>query len=442
MNLLAFKERIKSPAIQIAGKSIVKLWSSSLVSAGFAFLVQILIARYLQPQSYGMLMSSIVLITSLVPLVGFGVHSYWLKAFGNEGWGAINALKSSFRFLTRSSLIGITIIIIWAFLGGHDSSTKFVLILLLPYLLGQTFLELVNAKFQLEERYTALAVWQLAPNMVRLVILFFCFFFFNFLTNPIGVSVVYSVVSIGVCLYGYVQMKKMSIGEFKLKGHNERIRMVKVTQNSRKNIWDIIKVTWPFGLGSLFHLIYFQSDIILVRYLAGSSEAGVYSVAFTIITACLLLPSVIYQKFLLPKLHRWSHQNMKLFYKVYKKGNGIMLIIGCFTMVFLILVADSLINSLFGKSYLEAVFLLKILSANIPILFVASSVGATLVTQEHMKLKVKIMGGVALVNISLNLYFIPLWGPSGAAFTTIVSNFFLLLFYFIAAEKMVFKKAA
>ncbi|QYA24394.1 flippase [Gramella sp. MT6] len=440
MNILALKNIINSTRIFTAGKSIAKLWSSSLLSAGFAFLIQILLARYLQPESYGMFMSSLVLITSLVPLVGFGVHSYWLKAFGNEGWEAMGFVKSSFRFLTRSAFIGVVAIILWAFLGGHNSSTKLVLLILLPYLLGQTFLELVNAKFQLEERFTALAIWQLMPNLLRLVLLNLCFLLVDSFSGLLGVSFIYSSVSIVVCIYGYREMKKMLNGKFTLKGHIPKHTTLNFPKKYEKQTWEVIRLTWPFGLGSLFHLIYFQSDIILLRYLYGSSEAGIYSVAFTVITASLLLPSVIYQKFLLPKLHRWSHQNLDLFHRVYKKGNLLMLIMGSFAMAVVFLSADGLIHYLFGKTYTEAVFLLKILSLNIPILFVASSVGSVLVTQEHMSLKVKIMGVVALLNIVLNIIVLPKYGGLGAACTTVMSNLLLLSLYFYSAEKKVFNK--
>lgn len=424
-----------------AGKNIAQLWLSSLVSAGFAFLIQILLARTLEPESYGVFMAALIIITSLVPLVGFGVHSYWLKAFGNEGWKAMEWLPGSFKFLLKSSLIGICLIIFWAFIGGHDSITKIILLVLLPYLLGQMFLELVSAKFQLEERYKALAIWQMIPNMLRFVLVLVSFILIKSLENLISVAIIYSVVSFGVCLFGFFQLNKMKRGNFNLMGHSllEGNKSEKTIITKKSDFFGIAKVTWPFGLASLFHLIYFQSDIVLIKYLTGSSEAGIYAVAFTIITATLLLPSVIYQKFLLPKLHRWSSQNRELFYNVYKKGNLLMLAIGIIVMIGILIASDWFIYNLFGSKYEQSISLLKVLSINIPILFIASSVGAVLVTQEHMKLKVKIMGAVALMNVVLNMLIIPKFGALGAACTTIISNVILLVFYYITAQKVVFK---
>ena len=56
-----------------------------------------------------------------------------------------------------------------------------------------------------------------------------------------------------------------------------------------------------------------------------------------------------------------------------------------------------------------------------------------------MKLKVKLMGVVALINIALNFVFIPMYGAVGAAVTTVFSNVVLLVFYYYATETIVFK---
>src|SRR3546814_4412984 len=43
--------------------------------------------------------------------------------------------------------------------------------------------------------------------------------------------------------------------------------------------------------------------------------AGVYNVAFVIMSAVYLIPSVIYQKFLLPKIHIWANHDQETFVK-------------------------------------------------------------------------------------------------------------------------------
>jgi len=226
-------------------------------------------------------------------------------------------------------------------------------------------------------------------------------------------------------------------GNFDLQGH---LKPIVQSDEWMPDVKTVISHSWPFGLAGLFHLVYFQSDIILVQYITGLEAAGVYNVAFTIMVAVLLFPGIIYQKFLLPKMHRWANHDRERFYQVYKQGNVIMLVLGLVAMLFIWTLGPWVVSLLFGEVYQEAIGLLMILGVSFPILFVASSIGATLVTQSHMKSKVKLMGLVAILNIVLNLVLIPDFGAEGAAIATVISNFVLLVVFYITAQKLVFRR--
>ena len=115
-----------------------------------------------------------------------------------------------------------------------------------------------------------------------------------------------------------------------------------------------------------------------------------------------------------------------------------MLLVGVFALISIFILSPVMIPIFFGEQYQETVYLLRILALSLPLLFIASSVGATLVTQDHMKKKVKIMGGVALLNIVLNIIMIPVYGSVGAAIATVLSNLILLLGFFYVAQKYIF----
>ena len=54
---------------------------------------------------------------------------------------------------------------------------------------------------------------------------------------------------------------------------------------------------------------------------ANDTQAGLYGIALSVMTAIYLIPVTIYQKFLLAKLHRWSAHDKPKFWMVYRKGN-------------------------------------------------------------------------------------------------------------------------
>lgn len=414
-----------------AFNALALLWLGTLLGAGLAFLIQIILARELGSEYFGMFSAVLAMVTLVTPLAGFGISQLWLKVFGQEGWNAQKWLKPSFNFVIYSTVIVFISLYIWAFFGSHDQLTRSLFLILSFYILGQISIELVSSKLQLEERYLYLAIWQFLPHFMRFVLIAILLFGFNNWASIKDIAYVYAFVAIIFLLIGILQLKSMKKGDFKLQGHKKE----DLKEDGKITFGYVLQNTWPFGLAAFFHLIYFQSDIILIKYIVGDNQAGIYNVAFTIMVAVYMFPSVLYQKFLLPKLHRWANHDKDKFYEVYRKGNIAMLILGLTAMLLVWLLSAWAIPFIFGNEYQDSIFILNILAVSAPIIFVAFSAGATLVTQEHMKLKVKFMGTVALINLVLNFIFIPMYGAVGAAITTVVSNFILLVLYYYGAQK-------
>ncbi len=418
-----------------AVKSISLLWMGAVLGAGCAFLTQVILARKLGPVDFGIFSAALATVTMLAPVAGFGVSQYWLKAFGQEGWGAMRWLPTSFRFVFFSTVLVLIVLLVWARFGPHDPATRNVIAALSLYVLGQVVIELVGAKLQLEQQYSFLAVWQLLPHLVRFTMVLLLAFALTSWMNILNVALAYSIVSIIFLIFGGKQLLLMFRTNFDLKGHGSE---KPTTQSKKPELMEFVSQSWPFGLAGFFYLIYFQSDIILLKYLAGSEAAGIYNVAFVVMVAVYILPTVIYQKFLLPKIHRWANHDRAKFLQVYRAGNGIMLVMGGFATIVLLLVMPILVPRVFGPSYQTAASVLTILSFCAPMRFLATSVGSTLVTQEHMRRKILYMGVVAVVNLILNFILIPFFGIYGAAIATLISEVVLLSLYLLAAKSYVF----
>jgi O-antigen/teichoic acid export membrane protein len=417
-------------------KAMSLLWVGSLLGAGCAFLLQVLLARKLGPSDFGTFTASLTTVTMLAPLAGFGISQHWLKVFGQEGWAATRWLPASFRFIILSTLLVLVILGLWGELGPHDEYMRIIILVLSLHVVGLVIVDLVSSKLQLEERYLRLALWQLVPHLMRLALVAVLAFWATKFMDASLVAVAYAAIAIILTFSGIIQLRCMSGGQFELKGH-----LQKQSSHGRgfPDMKTVVKEAWPFGFAGMFYLVYYQSNIILLKYMVGSAAAGVYNVAFTVMVAVYLLPGVIFQKYLLPKTHRWANNDRARFYQVYRQGNIAMLILGVMVMLAIWVLAALTIPVLFGEKYRDSIVVLNILAICAPVFFLAISVGSTLVTQEHMKEKVKLMGIVAVINIFLNLSLIPFFGTKGAAVSSVISNMLLLVLYYNFAQKIVFK---
>ena len=182
-------------------------------------------------------------------------------------------------------------------------------------------------------------------------------------------------------------------------------------------------------MAGFFHLIYFQLDIVLVGYLIGSKAAGFYSTSFIILTAIYMLPLAIYQKFLLPKIHRWSKSDKQKLYFVYQQGFKLMLLLGVLSAILVIILSPQLLPWLFGDDYFPTVNLLMILALSIPFRFLISNSGSILNTRDNMQSKIKAMIAIAIINLVLNLIFIPKYGAISSAIIMVTCEILLYLIY-------------
>lgn len=419
-------------------KFVSFLWLGSIGGAACAFLTQVILARKLGADDFGLFSSVMAIVLIIVPVAGFGVSQFWLKAFGEEGWSATRWLPSSLLFIILTTALSFLILIVWAYLGPHETYTEKLIIVLSFYLLGQVSIELVSGRFQLEERYVNLAFWQFSPHLLRFFLVGFLALFYVDM-GALEAGFAFSAVSFFVFLVGVYFVKSMWFGKLRLKGHGENSNISHGRVNPK--LFDIFQAAWPFGLAAFSQLIYYQSDIVFIKYYVGDVEAGIYGVSFTVIAAVYLFPAVLYQKFFLPKLHRWANSSVNKLYEVYRFGNYAMLVFGVLIALLIFVLSEFLIGTLFGEKYLGAVRLLNVLSISVPIIFIAFSVGATLVTRENMRLKVMYMLVVAALNVFLNIIFVPQYGAVGAAYTTVASNAVLLFLYYWGAQKKVFGRS-
>lgn len=419
-----------------AVKAVSLLWLGAILGAGCAFVIQVLLARELGPADLGIFAAALGMITLVAPLASFGVGSFWLKAFGQEGWQAVRWLRGSLRYTLLTMFLVLLLLFAWATLGPHDETTRGLLIVLSTYLLGQVAVELVSAKLQLEERYLILALWQFLPHFLRLLLVGMLAVLGSLMT-PNNVAYAYALISIGVFVIGAVLLWRMFRGQLALKGHGElKVNIFPFSSLSSMRL--VAAKSWPFGLVGVFYLVYFQSDIILLKYIIGDEAAGIYNVAFVIIAAVYILPGVIYQKYLLPKIHRWAEHDREMFYRVYRTGNKVMLVLGLLAMLAIWVLAPWGLPFMFGIKYQDSVLIVIILGLAAPARFFSSSTGAALSTQRHLMAKLYIMAMAAMINLTLNVVLIPIYGVVGAAATTVATEVLIAFTMQVYARRYIF----
>lgn len=408
---------------------------SQTVSAACIFFANVLLARALGPSGFGVFAAILAVVMIVSPLAGFGVAGFLLRAFGAEGWQAMAWIQACFRFISMSTLAAIAILTVWLAAFSSSASHQELLPYFVPHLVATMAIELLIARLQLEERFLMVSIAQMLPAVSRLALLAVGLSYFNVSEGMIVAATAYSIVGSIVCVVSIKPLLSFFRGDIALVGYQASTGP---SSNPRlHSIKKLMSNLWPFGTAGFLYLVLMQSPIFLTETLAGASDAGVFSAAFSLLLALYILPTVVYQRFLLPRLHRWSAHDTTTLRNVYIYGNRIMLLFGSGMGIAIFVLAPWLVNLFFGPEFRPSAPVLQILALCAPLRFLSSSVGAVLVTRDNMKRKVFLLGLSASVSVVASILLIPHWSAFGTAIAVVISETVLLVSMLCAAKKFV-----
>lgn len=414
----------------IAALSVLSL--ATAAGAAMVFLTQVVLARHFGPSQYGLFASSLATVSLVAPLAGFGLSQFRLKAHGAEGWAAERWQPASSRFLVLTSVVAIGGVVAWALLGPPvDAETRSMLLVLAPFILGLLAVEQIGSKLRLEERHAALAGWQLLMPTGRLVIALLAVAGLSLSIQAVAWG--HAALAVVALMLALPQWQAMRRGDWTLKGHGPRDLSL-VRDIARPDARMLFRQAWPYGVAAMLYPVFFQIGTVLLKYLRGDAEAGVFGIALAVMTAIYLFPTTIYQKFLLARLHRWAVHDRTRFRQVYRLGCIGMLASGLLVGVVLAALSGEAVR-VFGEHYASLQPLLMVLAVCVPIRFLSTAVGSVLLTEGQMAYRVGAMLTAATAAALLNLLLIPAQGAMGAAIATLAAEGLLLLAMYHGARR-------
>jgi O-antigen/teichoic acid export membrane protein len=184
--------------------------------------------------------------------------------------------------------------------------------------------------------------------------------------------------------------------------------------------------SWPLLLSGIAISVYMKIDQIMLGQIIGDDAVGIYSAAVYISEAWYFTIAIVLAS-LFPTFAQLHAKNSEILRQLWVKAYRLMFFLSvavAFTVAF---ASGSLVEILFGDDYISAAPVLSIhvwAGVNVAV----GSVWSKWILLEN-KLRVGLYGHVigAVVNMCLNLLFIPEFGPIGAAVATLVSYWFSAL---------------
>ncbi|MBN2884768.1 flippase [Patescibacteria group bacterium] len=186
----------------------------------------------------------------------------------------------------------------------------------------------------------------------------------------------------------------------------------------------VFNISWPFALYQIFQRLFTYLDTLLLGFIAGYGQVGLYQIAFKLIFALQFLP-MAFNASLYPAMSAYWQNNHEQLRISFERAINYLLIISLPIIFGIFALADKIVP-LF-KAGPEAVWPLRISILALVFIFLNFPVGALLNACDRQRRNTTNMAIVTFVSLGLNLFFIPQWQALGASITVLISNLLMLL---------------
>ncbi|MBA7560545.1 hypothetical protein ES708_02171 [subsurface metagenome] len=388
-------------------KNTIVLGISQIITSILGFFLLIYIARYLGEVGFGKYSFAISFTSLFIIFADLGLSNLVIRELARNR-------KLTNKYLTNISVIKLILsffafvfIVLTINLMNYPQDTTYAVYLFGVYTILTSFVLTFRSIFQAFERmeYTAVIM------IIEKIILF-----------PLVLFVLLSGYGLIELAYVYIFI---GIVDVTLSFSIVLIKIAKPKPTIDFSLWKALIIrSIPFALGTLFGVLFFKIDTVMLSVFKGDAAVGIYNAAYTPLLALGVIPSVFITA-IYPVMSRYfisSKDSLGTFTSSSSKYMAIIgfpIGIGCFVL------ADRFIALFYLNQYSASIIAFQILAFFIPLRWVSSVTGTLLTSMNRQSHRTVCVGLSALLNIALNAVMIPYLSYIGASIATVLSEIFL-----------------
>ena len=306
----------------------------------------------------------------------------------------LRALSSVFSAIV---IIGISFI-----LDSNEPITKMVVILYTFSLIFQIF-DMFNYWFQsrLQAKYTAIA--SLIAYSITAI--------YKVVLLMTGQPVTLFALSMSI---DYISIALILFYFYKKEGGGKLLFSLKYGKL-------LLKKSYHFILPGLMVTIYGQTDKMMLKHMINEAEIGYYATAVSLCSVwCFILSAIIDS--MNPTIMKLYQADEKNFIKYNKILYSIVFYISIIVSIIFTIFGKLIIQILFGEAYSPTIAPLRIVTWYIAFSYLGVARNAWVVCKDKQRYLKYLYCSSAILNVILNLIFIPKYGAVGAAIASLISQ--------------------
>ena len=403
-------------------KNTFWLTIGTVISRILKLILLIYVARILGVTEYGKFTFALSFVSLFIVFANLGLPAIITREFARSK----DKLKEFYSVLSLKIIlsIGALILILFSsFFITSDLEIRKLIWILAVFVLIDSFYSIIYGFFCARQRMEYEALGEILNGLIVTCIGLFVIFNFPSIEN---LSFAYLFASI-IVLFFVLILFHLKFLSLKLTWH--------------KKVWQkFLSQSWPLALASLFGALYVNIDSTMMGFLNQITETGWYNAAYRIIYITLLPMGLIsgsffpvFSKLAIPTKDMASSEFKKSrekLQKVWDYNLKLMIFLAIPVVIGGVVFAPKIIDFIYGQSFSPSILVFQILILMTGITFFYRPFSDVLVASNQQK-KIFFVAFIgAIINIILNLIFIPMYSLYGAAGATVITHILIFILFF------------
>lgn len=190
---------------------------------------------------------------------------------------------------------------------------------------------------------------------------------------------------------------------------------------------DFLKESLPMGAVAIITFMYFKMDTLMLSFMKSNADVGIYNAAYKVLENITFFPAMV-AGLMMPIFSKNIFLNRKEFEIVANKTFKFFLVIVIPLIVGVLFLSDGVIGVISGSGFSESASVLRILVFALALIFFGHFFNIILIVGNLQKKLMLILSLAAVVNISLNYFFIPKFSYLASAWTSVLTELIVVIF--------------
>jgi O-antigen/teichoic acid export membrane protein len=397
-------------------RDVVGVFNSNVFSIVAGLLANIILARVLGPEKYGTFAALVIIPVIVVSLTHLGVRGSAIFHVGREKFERNKLVSSILLLLVITSLLGMVISAVAYYIYDEPSFTLLMTALVLLVIPSRLAIIYFGGIFLGNDEISRANQMNWVTNAIHLLLV-------SLLVWGLGYAILGAIISFLlsgtlVALYGFILIRRSFRVKFRI--HRDIIK-------------SLLRLGILFSVSFFILQLNYRIDILLIDKLRDSTEVGIYSIGASVAEQLWQLPLAIGIVIFSRTANEKDRHAMTAATGILLRMSFIFSLVLAVAMYFLVPV---LVPLIFGNEYIPSIRIIQLILPGIIMVVIFRILSGHLSGLGRPEVTLYIFLPALVLNILLNLLWIPDYGGRGAAMATNVSYTFGSVGYLIVYARI------